>query len=260
MKTLKTVYRRMQSKVMFHAEKYGIFSADYPRRIVQKELDAGGIWFEVHNINEANRVRSLDDEDAFLRQLLNELYADDVFFDVGACLGMFSIHAAKRCRHVVAFEPDPGFREHLQVNVRIDQIENLMVLPYAISDRAGVLSLYTDGTNGKSPSLEDNGFESQVKVESRTLSELVSQDEVPSPSVIKMDIEGAEILALRGMQELFTTTPPRLIFLELHPLLVAHFGSSSAEVLLLLEQAGYEVMMQRERDEQAHLILKLVDR
>jgi FkbM family methyltransferase len=227
--------------------------------MLQKSLAANSIWFEVHNPTEANRVYYLDDEEDFLSDLLSDLQKDDIFFDVGACIGVYALHAAHRCKHIFAFEPDPGFREHLEQNVAINNLENITILPYAISDKSGVLTLFTDGVGGKSPSLENNDFQNSIEVEARTLSELVSSGLLPCPSVIKMDIEGAEILALRGTQELFATKPPRLIFLELHPTLLPHFGSNSMEVLSLLERAGYRIKLRSERDAQVHYIFGRMD-
>lgn len=256
MSILQQVFHNFLIKIIFHAERLKIISAKYPYRFVQKKLDSGGVLFEVHSVGEMNRVRFLDEEETFMRQMLAELNMEDVFFDVGACIGLFSLHAAKRCRHVFAFEPEPGFREHLERNVKINDFQNLTILPYAISDQSGTLSLFTNGTDGKSPSLENNGFQNTVDVEARTLPGLVFQDHILPPTIIKIDIEGAEILAIRGMKELFKINPPRLIFLELHPILLTHFGSSTTEVLSLLAQSGYKIRQKSQRDEQIHYIFE----
>src|SRR6266542_2226136 len=117
-----------------------------------------------------------------------------------------------------------------------------------MSHQSATLTLFTDVTSEKSLSLENHNFQQCVEVESRTLSELVLQDEIPYPTVIKMDIEGAEALAIQGMQELLAANPPRLIFLELHPILLSHFSSSPTDVLSLLEKAGYKIKQQTARD------------
>ncbi len=252
MKQLQVLYRRLWASIRFHSERWNLIAKKYPELIVQTKFDHGGIIFEVHNLIEVNRVIFFDDEEVFLSELLNELSEADVFFDIGACIGVFSLHAAKRCKQVVAFEPEPGFRQHLRRNVEINKIRNVTVLPYAIADRSETFSLFTDGTDGKSPSLEDDGFKNKIEVPARTLSDLVFRNEVPAPSIIKMDIEGAEILALKGMKELLSANPPRAIFLELHPILLKHFHSSAAEVLSLLEDAGYRVKKESKRDQQIH--------
>ena len=256
MKRLRILIRRLLVSFRYHLERWNISPNVYPRQIMQTRFGIQGIIFEVHNLFETNRVIFYDDEEDFLSKLLSDLREHDVFFDIGACIGLFSIHAAKRCKQVYAFEPDPEFREHLKRNVSINNLENLSVLPYAISDQTSTLTLFTDGANGKSPSLENNNFQNSIDVEARTLSELVLQGALPYPTVIKMDIEGAEILALRGMEELLDKDSPRLIFLELHPVLLTHFGSSSTAVLSILEEAGYRIRFKSQREEQVHYVFE----
>jgi FkbM family methyltransferase len=259
MKNLRFLFRGLLIRLHYHLEHWGLISSHYPKQIVQRRFRNDDLIFEVHNLTEANRVQFLDDEDEFLSSLLFELQSMDIFFDIGACIGLFSIHAAKRCNRVFAFEPDPGFRGHLERNIRINALTNLTTLPYAISDKSGFVTLFTDGIDGKSPSLENNNFTQGIEVESKSLSELVLNDLLPAPTVIKMDIEGAEILALRGMQDLIRKNPPRLIFLELHPILVSHFGSNAAEVLSILQAASYGVRWKSERDEQIHYVFELMN-
>jgi FkbM family methyltransferase len=254
MKKLNQISHRILTSLRYHAEKWKLIPYKYPRRIFQTGVDKSGIWFEVNNITEANRVRFLDDEEEFLSAVLAELKPDDVFYDVGACIGMFALHAARRAKQVIAFEPEPVFQKHLAANCAINEIKNIIVLPYAVSDQSQKMVLFSDGDSGKSPSLANDGFHGQVEVEARTLDDLVKDQGIPYPNVMKMDIEGAEILALRGMQQVFKTHPPRAIFIEIHPVLLTNFGSSMEELLNLLKQSGYTIRSQNERDEQFHFV------
>lgn len=259
MNKVRSWFHSIQLRVLFHAERFRLIPSQYPRKMFQKSLNPNGICFEVYNPTEANRVYFLDDEEDFLSDLLSELHENDIFYDIGSCIGVYALHAAHCCEHVFAFEPDPGFRENLKHNVTINNLENITVFPYAISDKSATLTLFTDGVSGKSPSLENNNFQGSVQVESMTLSDFVTSNSLMYPTVIKMDIEGAEILALRGMQEILKTRPPRLLFLEVHTFLLPHFGSNPTEILSLLENAGYRIRSKSERDEQLHYVFQLID-
>ncbi|NPV56258.1 MAG: FkbM family methyltransferase [Anaerolineae bacterium] len=250
------LYHRVISSVRYHGEKWGVVPARYPKRLLVKQVDPAGIWFEVDNLTEANRARYLDDERDFLLDVLHELTDTDTFYDIGACIGVFSLHAARRARRVVAFEPDPSFRAHLQTNIRINRFDNLNVLPYAVSDQPGDVTLFTEGTAGRSPSLGDATFAGQIQVEARALDDLVARGELPAPDVIKMDIEGAECLALRGAHAILKDRSPRAIFLELHPQYLERFGSSQEEVLGWLADAGYRVRRREQRDVQWHYVFE----
>ena len=70
--------------------------------------------------------------------------------------------------------------------------------------------------------------------------DLVSVRSIPKPTVIKMDIEGAEFRALDGMRELLSEPQCRLLFLEVHPIELPEFGASIDDVDRLLKDVGFD--------------------
>ncbi len=228
---------------------------EYPKVIRQACLYKAGLLFEVTNPTEQWRVETLDDEEELLTLLLNELRPDDILYDIGACVGIYGLHAAKKCKQVFSFEPDPGFQKHILRNCEINGISNVSVIPYAVSDKRGKVTLYTDGVAGKSPSLCNRQHQQRVDVEACCIDDIVKNDVLPCPTVIKMDIEGAEFFALKGMKELLSSqNNPRLIFLELHTTFLREFGSNANDVLNLIASGGYKALYKCERDEQIHYI------
>jgi FkbM family methyltransferase len=254
MKAARAVLHRIAMSLRFHLESWRLVSRQYPIRVVQKGIEKHGLVFECHNLTEVNRVAYLDEEAEFMLALMRDLTPTDVFFDVGACIGVFALHAARRCREVVAFEPEPELRRHLESNVRLNRLWNVVVVPHALGERSGVAALFTDGPQGKSPSLRDAGYEHQVQVQIRSIDGLVAGREVAAPTVIKIDVEGAEMLVLRGMAQLLRSSPPRRIFLEIHPALLAGFASSETEVADLLRAAGYRLLWSGGRAQQLHSV------
>jgi FkbM family methyltransferase len=170
---------------------------------------------------------------------------------------MVALHAAKIC-HTVAFEPDPSFRRRLQVNSALNPDRTFTLEPTAISDLDGDVVLYTDGDDGTSPSLvQQRGEKGSVSVAARSLDSLIAEGRLPRPTVIKLDIEGAEILALRGAKRLLAASErPRALFIEVHDTFLPGFGSSADEVYALLHEYGYTMATYRaRRDGQTNLIL-----
>jgi FkbM family methyltransferase len=243
----------LAARVRGLCERVPFLRPHYPRIITQKSLDHTGVRFEVTNTLEADRVRYLDDEEAFLTLLLNHLTADDILFDIGACVGVVALHAALRCHHVFAFEPDPGFQRHLQRNCELNGIRNVTIVPWAVADVTGSALLHTDGVGGRSPSLFEHGQRDAVTVDTRALDDAL-RGELPIPTVIKMDIEGAEYLALKGMRRLLLSTPPRAIFLEVHPVFLARFGVTTGNIIELLRQCGYNCSSLSPRADQVHYV------
>lgn len=145
-----------------------------------------------------------------------------VFIDVGANQGEFSIAAAKVAKlgRVISFEPVAEYRERLLENVRINALGNVEVIPVALGDEEGALPIYdqpeafSDGTRHEGlPTL----FASQVRsrpievVPIRRLDDVLQELGIAKVHVIKLDIEGAEWMALRGAVKTLATSRPVLI-------------------------------------------------
>ncbi|MGI9098824.1 MAG: FkbM family methyltransferase [Solirubrobacteraceae bacterium] len=221
-------------------------------------LDPAGMKFEATTVNERQRVVSCGDEPEYIREMLAVLRADDVLYDIGANVGLVALHAARTCR-TVAFEPDPSFLDRLQRNLQLNPSVSVDVRALAIGDRDGTVTLFTDGADGNSPSLvHQRGEKESVEVRARMLDTIVSEGALPSPTVLKLDIEGAEILALRGAKGLLHgPSAPRALFLEVHDSFLPAFGSCAEEVLEIVRGAGYgTVRYEARRAGQQHLILE----
>jgi hypothetical protein len=222
------------------------------------EFDADGVRFEITNMSEHYRVVNHGGETEYTHAMLANLHSDDVLYDVGANVGMVALHAAKKCR-TIAFEPDPSFRSRLEANMALNPGGRLTVEPVAVSDHDDTVELFTNGAGGNSPSLAHHeGVEGRVSVTARSLDSLLAEGSLPKPTVIKMDIEGAEILALRGATKLLQGPDrPRALFIEVHDTLLPDFGSTPEEVHAVLEEFGYTNAVYRaKRADQWHLILE----
>jgi FkbM family methyltransferase len=154
--------------------------------------------------------------------LLDHLLADDsVFFDIGANQGEFSIYAARLLSRgeVHAFEPVAAIRRRLQNNVSANNFECVRVHAYGLSDSAqSNVPIYVgreltgDGTsNAGLPTLFDTASASRVvdTIELRVLDECHADDRV---DLMKIDVEGAELFALRGARGLISRCRPFIIY------------------------------------------------
>jgi FkbM family methyltransferase len=228
-----------------------------PKVIPVTSLEPTGVKFEATNPTELGRILSLGGEPEYLRAMLDSLRPDDVLYDIGANVGLVALHAARRCR-TVAFEPDPSFLSRLRRNLVLNPSIHLAIEPAALGDADGTTTLFTDGASGGSPSLVHRGEEDAVAVRVHRLDTLLANGELPAPTVLKLDIEGAEMLALQGAERMLGgPAAPRALCLELHHSFLPSFGSSSDEVLALVRDAGYDdVKYKAERADQQHLIVE----
>lgn len=225
-----------------------------PPRINLNKFIKEGAYFEITTKMEKYRISNYGDEIKLIENFLEKIEGGDVFFDIGSCLGLYAIHAAHLGCKVFAFEPDPGYRKRLKKNIRINKLKKKVnVLNWAVSNNVGTATLYSDGINGNSPSLVEVGSRDSILVKTNTIDNAIANGELPSPDIIKIDIEGAEFLALRGMERtLGSEHAPRLLFIEFHPRFLPSFNSTISECKHLIFSKDYKEVFTSTRNEQFH--------
>lgn len=209
-------------------------------------LEAGSVSakFYVNSTVEEYRVDKWGGEKNFVKYMIKQLRPDDIFFDVGSSIGLHSILSALKIKKgkVYPFEPDPKIIVRLSENVNLNKINNLVIMPIALSDKKGYVRLYSEGSDNYSPSLKPvQGFKKYITVESDSIDNLIRTGRLPYPSSIKIDVEGAEGLVLGGMKKLLRSKKrPGNIFIEVHYDYLPKFGSSAEKVLLFLNTNKYK--------------------
>jgi len=230
-----------------------------PTVIELKDFDDRGVRFVAKNLVEYYRVTEHGFETTYTREMLAALRPDDVLWDIGANVGMVSLHAARTCE-TYAFEPDPEFSEHLAASAALNDGLEINLQRIAISDSDGPVTLFSDGASGNSPSLvRQRAEKNAITVSARSLDSLAVEGNLPLPSVVKLDIEGAEILALRGGAELLSdgARGPRALLIEVHDEFLPGFDSSAEEVLALLDDYGFQQKAyEANRFSERHLMLE----
>lgn len=167
------------------------------------------------------------------RLIAREVRTGSVFYDVGANVGFHTLLAAKLVGSgkVFAFEPSPRNLEYLRRHVALNALDNVTVLDSAVSDRDQMLRFQIERT-GFAGSLSDSS--GGIDVNSVTLDALVAGGKIPPPNYIKMDIEGAELLALRGAEQLLCAYHPEIF-------LATHGHEVDRQCCELLESIGYRI-------------------
>ena len=156
-----------------------------------------------------------------LNAVRNLVLPSDVIWDVGANVGLFgfaSAGLATRDGNVLAIEPDPWLAQRLRESCLLKENAGyrIDILSVAIGDRIGTAVLNiaqrgraTNFISGLEPSTQAGGIRASVHVISVTLDWLL--DFWPSPSVVKIDVEGSEASVLRGARRLLSKVRPKII-------------------------------------------------
>jgi FkbM family methyltransferase len=176
------------------------------------------------------------------RFMQSVLKPDDVVIDGGANIGLFTLLAAARVRRhgrVIACEPSPTTMRLLRANVDSNGFDWVELREVALASAPGRLRLrtFTPGSGFSSFAPEDTMNGAEVDVDVATLDDVAS-DVLERVSLVKLDVEGAELRALRGATELLHRARPDFI-VELEPEHLARQGGSIGEVQELFDAAAY---------------------
>jgi FkbM family methyltransferase len=169
------------------------------------------------------------------------------FVDVGANWGYFTLFAASLVGsngRVLSLEPDPRLFKILQENVTRSQLNQVTVLQVAAAHEPGTLKLAgyreDDGNFGLSRIVASYGSEQSVfQVKSDSLDHILNRQSLNSVDLMKMDIEGAEAFAIRGLRESLAERRVKRLLLELHPAQLTEHGSSVSTIIQNLQSSGY---------------------
>ncbi len=178
--------------------------------------------------------------------LLTALRQDDVCFDVGANVGYYTILMARTAvrGQVHAFEPDPLCSSLLELNVRINDLNNITVNRVAVGAQLGRAKLVRSTDSGFS-SLRDTGrrpVSGILDVAMTTVDAYLEANGAGRLDVLKADVEGAESLVLEGARDLLRdpSRRPRLILLELFEPNQRPFGVCIEDIVDGLRRNHYE--------------------
>jgi len=172
-----------------------------------------------------------------------------VFLDVGAHIGYFSTKASKKIGStgkVLAFEPNPETLKLLRENVQVNQTANVMVEPIACTSREQTLTFWASASfnTGMSSLARENADITYkepprpYQVRARRIDDVIREMNLARVDAIKVDVEGAEVEALRGALGTLRRFHPKLV-VEVDVRQLAAFKTTPAELASTIKGAGY---------------------
>lgn len=141
----------------------------------------------------------------FERELRNHFdLKEGVFIDVGAHIGRYTVMVAKKLRNgiVIALEPEPENFQTLKMNVSLNRLKNVILLNLAASNKDGEVVLcklrgpHTDWHSMTNP----RSYCESLVVPARRLDGIITEFKLNKVDLIKIDVEGAELLVLQGLE------------------------------------------------------------
>jgi FkbM family methyltransferase len=203
--------------------------------IIERRIAYDGVW-EAHIIT----------------HILASLAPSSLFIDVGANIGSISIPVAKKAAktglHVISIEANPHMAQRLRHNVRLNRLDNITVVDKCASDEKGKsrFSQTLPGTpnQGLSGMQTDRQIAGSItnEIDTITVDEIIADlnlDNRPV-SVIKVDVEGAELKVLRGCGKTIEKFLP-VLFFEYHEMHHSDDPENGKALQGFLAEQGYRI-------------------
>lgn len=155
------------------------------------------------------------------------------YLDIGAWIGPTALYAAKKARHVWAFEPDAAAFRHLAWNIELNGLRNISALPVALSDRSGIARMASFGGEA------GDSMTSLLNAEAAGGTDVVTLDwadfardaDLSAVSLVKMDVEGAEFGLLPALLPWLQAQRPALYLSTHAPYLAAEVRAEKMATL-----------------------------
>ncbi len=244
----KTVKRVRPAHIAMHRLMDRMLMPALERRYDFKTIPEDPFWFRLELLTGQHEVETAQ----LLRRLVEPgMIALDVGAHVGYYTRLLSRLTGARGR-VIAFEPHPRTQQVLRHNTRA--LANTTPLQVAVAEAAGSAELYDYLMMSASGSLHydeslahlqrarmgagdvaprgQEAFEMQrFQVETATIDACLAELGIDRVDMVKMDIEGAELGALRGMRDTITASPAMTLVMEYNPAALKAFGHDPAAAL-----------------------------
>jgi FkbM family methyltransferase len=177
----------------------------------------------------------------------------ETFVDAGANIGIYTLVASKivgDAGRVIAFEPSAQSFPVLQRNIALNDLKNVVTFPFALAERSGQARLY----RGPNPGLNSLGNdpcwkqrdpswkEGAEEIATEQLDRVLQRAAVDRVDVVKLDVQGAEELVLRGAMKNISSTRPLIIF-EIFPEGTVPIGLAPFGAWELLQSIGYKFFL-----------------
>jgi FkbM family methyltransferase len=202
-----------------------------------------GLKMRVHGADDqmiSAKLRAEHCWEAYETQLtLRHLQPGDVYVDVGANIGYYTLVAAQRVGSqgkVIAYEPDPKNFALLQANVELNHLSQVQVFPYALYDKNSEGKLFLSDDNFGDHRL----YDASTSRDSRNITlvhggEYLSQ-QTERIDFLKIDTQGAEFFVVNGLQSLIMENRNHLrLVLEFCPYGIRHSGADGYALVQLLD-------------------------
>lgn len=176
--------------------------------------------------------------------ILKNLDNKSVFFDIGASYGYYGLSVAKAISDskVYCFEAVPSTYFWLTKNIKRNKIDNIIALQKAVGEKDGKVNVTSDSFGGDFIFIENSLPPSNTdEIDCIKLDTFVKSQNISRIDYIKIDVEGSELLVLKGAIETIDHYKP-IIQLEVSSRMGLRFGYKPDDIFKLLFKMNYDYL------------------
>lgn len=181
----------------------------------------------------------------------------DVFLDLGANIGYFSLLVAinSPSANIISFEPAKDLFHYMNDNISLNNIKNVSAINAAageINEEKDLFISSPDNSGMSSFHQPENYSGKKERVKVLSMDEWFKTSGLSKIDIIKLDIEGSELAALKGMKEILQKQKPVLI-VEVNPETLSMFNLRPSDIYDYLKQLNFEGFLILENGRFTHL-------
>ncbi len=171
----------------------------------------------------------------------------DVIVDCGAFVGLYSILVSKICKNncrIIAIEPAPTTFKLLQENIKLNNVKNIKAFNVALANHEGRMEFLvpkvSTAVSGASTFYQNHLNALNVRdyfkitVNVTTLDNLINNEKLDHVDILKVDVEGAEILVLEGAKNLLRNKKISKLIIEIHKTI-----NEPCKIINIINDFGY---------------------
>ena len=222
-----------------------IIKSNIPEKI---QIDEGILFLYNKDVGVSGML-ALDIFEPFETKLFREtLRPGMTVIDIGANIGYYTVIASKHVGKngkIFAYEVEDTNYSYLDKNIKVNSINNVIAKKIAVSNKTGNSSFFlTDDNKGAHSFANNRHSKKSIIVNTDTI-----DNSIDTPiDIIKMDIEGAEILAIEGMVNTIKKNQKIILFTEFYPKAIKRLGRNPKDYLDKLSELGFKIHVINEND------------
>lgn len=235
-----------------------VFKFDNEIRKVRHSFNGSDISLKIHTPNMLclSRYNSFSSKEPEMLEWIEEFGGEGTFYDIGACIGLYSLYYAKLHKgDVVSFEPSVFNLKQLAKNISINNFSNkISIVPNPLSDTTGS-AIFKNGSTDEGGALSAFGVDFgsdgkyfagdiQYGLLGFSLDDLLNMQILSSPpALLKIDVDGIEHYILKGAEETLKLECLRTVYIEVN----AGFAEQADKIEKILITSGFTLRERKKK-------------